>query len=70
MCWPRGVPRWVGWLALAGAVVWVPLVVPEPSVPLLGSDVVAAVAFTAYTVWFLALGILGVVLTLRPVGPR
>lgn len=65
----RGVPRWVGWTGLIPAAVWVPLIVPEPFVPALSGDGITAVAFTAYSVWFIWVAVLGVVLAVRRVGP-
>ncbi|SNS28827.1 hypothetical protein SAMN06893096_10372 [Geodermatophilus pulveris] len=47
-----------------------PLVVPEPYVPALAGEAVAAVALAVHTVWFVALAALGAVVALRPVAPR
>ncbi|MGL5863667.1 MAG: DUF4386 family protein [Phycicoccus sp.] len=63
-----GVPRWFAWVGVVAAVAWVPLIVPEPYVEVLGSDAVSAVSFGMYTIWYVWLGALGVLLTVRPVG--
>ena len=42
---------------------------PEPYAPVLASDSVAAVAFGIYTVWFVWLAALGVLLGTRRVAP-
>ncbi|MGL5816944.1 MAG: DUF4386 family protein [Phycicoccus sp.] len=63
-----GVPRWFAWVGVLAAVAWVPLIVPEPYVEVLGSDAVSAVSFGIYTIWYVWLGALGVLLTVRRVG--
>lgn len=65
----RGVPRWVGWTGLLSAAVWVPLIVPEPFVSALGGNAVTALAFTAYSIWFVWVAVLGIVLITRRVAP-
>jgi hypothetical protein len=64
-----GVPRWFGVLGIVSAVGWAVLIVPEPYVPVLGGDGVSGVAFGVYTVWFLWLAALGVLVGLRRVAP-
>lgn len=65
----RGVPRWVGWVGLVSAVAWVPLIVPQPFIPALGGATGSAVAFTAYSIWFTWVAVLGVVLATRRIAP-
>jgi hypothetical protein len=64
-----GIPRWFAVVGVTSAVGWVLLIVPEPYAPVLASDSVAAVAFGIYTVWFVWLAALGVLLATRRVAP-
>ncbi len=63
------VPRWFGLVGVGSAVGWAVLIVPEPYAPVLGGDAVSGVAFGIYTVWFVWLAALGVLVALRRVGP-
>ena len=65
----RGVPRWVGWIGLVSAVAWVPLIVLEPFVPAPAGDVVNSIALTTYSIWFIWIAVLGIVLLRRRVAP-
>lgn len=62
-----GIPRWFAGVGVASAVAWVPLIVPEPFVETLSSDAVSAVSFGIYTVWYVWVGALGVLLAARRV---
>jgi hypothetical protein len=64
-----GLPRWFGAVGVGSAIAWALLIVPEPYVPVLSGDGVSAVAFALYTVWFVWLAALGVLLAVRRVGP-
>lgn len=63
------VPRWFGVLGTVAAAGWAVLIVPEPYVSALGGDAVSTVAFAVYTLWFVWLAALGVLLATRRVGP-
>ncbi len=64
-----GLPAWFGWFGLISAVAWTMLIVPEPYVDALSSDAVSFVAFNVYTVWFVWVLVLGVLLALRRIAP-
>lgn len=63
----RGLPRWFALVGIVASVGWALLIVPEPYVPALAGDLLSAVAFSVYTVWFVWLAALGVLVALRPV---
>jgi hypothetical protein len=63
-----GVPRWFAGIGVASASVWALMIVPEPYVPALGGDAASSVAFGVYTVWYVWLAALGVLLARRAVG--
>jgi len=63
------IPRWFGLVGLGSAIGWAVLIVPEPYAPALGGDAVSGIAFGIYTVWFVWLAALGVLVAVRRVGP-
>lgn len=66
----RGVPRWFALMGLVTAIIWVPLIVPEPYLTALDGEVVASVAFAAYVAWFVWIAVLGGILIARQVAPE
>ena len=65
-----GIPRWFAWIGVVSGVAWVLLIVPEPFVAALSGEGASAVAFAIYSVWYVWVGALGVLLATRRVGVR
>lgn len=61
----RRVPRWFATIGVVSSIGWALLILPEPYVPFLASDAMSAVAFGVYTIWFLWIAALGVLLAVR-----